>query len=138
MRSQRIGHLSAVILGNLIFLRFGFTVQEQRGTLPVDRLGGGIGERLEQNLTQETTGSLLSVFLLSLIIDLWAQRMVRQGYLHLVTTGRYVDIQIVVGKCPHWFWFNKSNIIISCQYRFTDQAPHLWRYYREGNSVLRN
>ena len=53
MRSQRIGHLSAVILGNLIFLRFGFSVQEKRGTLPVDRLGGGIGERLEQNLTQE-------------------------------------------------------------------------------------
>ena len=65
MRSQRIGHLSAVILGNLIFLRFGFTVQEKRGTLPVDRLGGGIGERLEQNLTQETMGSLLSVVPLS-------------------------------------------------------------------------
>ena len=115
MRFQRIDHLSAVILGNLIFLRFGFTVQEQRGILPVDRLGGGIGERLEQNLTQETMGSLLSVVPLSLIIDLWAQRMVRQGYLHLVTIGRYVDIQIVVGKYPHWFWFTKSNIIISSQ-----------------------
>ena len=61
MRSQRIGHLSAVILGNLIFLRFSFTAQEKRGTLPVDRLGGGIGERLEQNLTQETMVPLIAL-----------------------------------------------------------------------------
>ena len=59
MGSQRIGHLSAVILGNLILLRFSFTVQEKRAALPADRLGGGTGERLEQNLTQETVGSLL-------------------------------------------------------------------------------